>query len=128
MAVTTTKQIVVQIPTNNPDAAKAQWMDSTATPFATTEERAVIMPLAKVEARLNAGRVLVRTTKVDDVGSTDQTLWVTTVEDRVAVLPSVKTASITDTLSTWARVRQVCMGQPWAEGLVATIDAKLGTD
>lgn len=127
MAITTTKQVVVQIPTNNADPAKA-WMDSTATPFATTEERAVIMPLAKVEARLNAGRVLVRTTKVDDVGSTDQTLWVTTVEDRVAVLPSVKTASITDTLSTWARVRQVCMGQPWAEGLVATIDAKLGTD
>jgi len=127
MAVTTTKAVVVQIPTNNPDAAKA-WLDTTTTPFATLEERAEIMPVAKAEARLNAGRVLIRTIKVDDAGSTDETLWTTTVEDKLVVLPSVKVVNIGATLSEWARVRQVCMGQPWAESLIAAIDAKLGTD
>jgi len=127
MAITTTKQIVVQIPSNNADPAKA-WLDTTATPFATTVERAEIMPVAKAEARLNAGRVVVRVTKVDDAGSADQTQWTTTVEDKLVVLPSVREVAITDTLSVWARVRQVCMGQPWAESLIAAIDGKLGTD
>ena len=127
MAITTTKQIVVQIPTNNADPSRA-WLDTTTAPFATLEERAEIMPSAKAEARLNAGRVVVRVTKVDDAGSADETQWTTTVEDKIVVLPSVREVSITDTLSVWARVRQVCMGQPWAEALIAAIDAKLGTD
>lgn len=127
MAITTTKAVVVQIPSNNADPAKA-WLDTTVTPFATLEERAEIMPVAKAEARLNAGRVVVRVTKVDDAGSADETQWTTTVEDKIVVLPSVREVSITDTLSVWARVRQVCMGQPWAEALIAAIDAKLGTD
>lgn len=127
MAITTTKAVVVQIPSNNADPAKA-WLDTTVTPFATTEQRAEIMPSAKAEARLNAGRVVVRVTKVDDAGSADQTLWTTTVEDKIVVLPSVRAVSISATLSEWARVRQVCMGQPWAESLIAAIDAKLGTD
>ena len=127
MAITTTKAVVVQIPSNNADPAKA-WLDTTVTPFATTAERAEIMPVAKVEARLSAGRVLIRTTKVDDAGSADQTLWTTTVEDKLVVLPSVREVAITDTLSVWARVRQVCMGQPWAEALIEAINAKLGTD
>ena len=127
MAITTSKAIVVQIPTNNADPSKA-WLDTTATPFATTEERAEIMPVAKAEARLSAGRVLIRVTKVDDSGSADETQWTTTVEDKIVVLPSVREVAITDTLSVWARVRQVCMGQPWAESLIAAIDAKLGTD
>ena len=127
MAITTTKAVVVQIPSNNADPNRA-WLDTTVTPFATTAERAEIMPVAKVEARLSAGRVVVRVTKVDDAGSADETLWTTTVEDKVAVLPSVKAVNISGTLSEWARVRQVCMGQPWAESLIAAIDAKLGTD
>ena len=127
MAKTTSKAIVVQIPSNNADPAKA-WLDTTVTPFATTEQRAEIMPSAKAEARLNAGRVVVRVTKVDDAGSADETQWTTTVEDKIVVLPSVREVSITDTLSVWARVRQVVMGQPWAESLIAAIDAKLGTD
>ena len=126
MAVTTTKQVVVQIPTNNPDATKAQWMDSTATPFATTEERAVIMPVAKAEARLNAGRVLLRTI-TEAVDAKTKAVTTTTV-DTVEVKPSTEALAITLTLSEWARVRQCVAGQPWAEGLVATIDAKLGTD
>lgn len=128
MAITTTKAVVVQIPTNNPDAAKAQWLDVDTYPFATTEEKQALMPDAKAQARLNAGRVLIRTIKVDDAGSTDETLWTTTVEDKLVVLPSVREVAITDTLSVWARVRQVCMGQPWAEALIAAIDVKLGTD
>jgi len=127
MAITTTKAVVVQVPSNNADPAKA-WLDTTATPFATTAERAEIMPVAKAEARLSAGRVVVRVTKVDDAGSKDETQWTTTVEDKIVVLPSVREVAITDTLSVWARVRQVCMGQPWAESLIAAIDAKLGTD
>ena len=127
MAITTTKAVVVQIPSNNADQAKA-WLDTTATPFATTEERAEIMPVAKAEARLNAGRVLIRVTKVDDAGSADPLQWTTTIEDKIAVLPSTKVVNISGTLSEWARVRQVCMGQPWAEALIAAIDAKLGTD
>ena len=127
MAITTSKAIVVQIPTNNADPAKA-WLDTTATPFATTEERAEIMPVAKAEARLSAGRVLIRVTKVDDSGSADETQWTTTVEDKLVVLPSTKVVNISGTLSEWARVRQVCMGQPWAEALIEAINAKLGTD
>lgn len=127
MAIVTTKQIVVQIPTNNIDPSRA-WLDTTTTPFATLEDRAEIMPVAKAEARLNAGRVVVRVTKVDDAGSADETQWTTTVEDKLVVLPSVKAVSISATLSEWARVRQVVMGQPWAETLVAAINAKLGTD
>ena len=127
MAITTTKQIVVQIPSNNADPAKA-WLDTTTTPFNTTVERAEIMPVAKAEARLNAGRVVVRVTKVDDAGSADPLQWTTTIEDKIAVLPSTKVVNISGTLSEWARVRQVCMGQPWAEALIAAIDAKLGTD
>lgn len=127
MAITTTKAVVVQIPSNNADPAKA-WLDTTETLFATVEDKAAIMPVAKVAARLSAGRVLIRTTKVDDAGSADETQWTTTVEDKIVVLPSVREVAITDTLSVWARVRQVCMGQPWAESLIAAIDAKLGTD
>ena len=127
MAITTSKAIVVQIPTNNADPAKA-WLDTTATPFATTEERAEIMPVAKAEARLSAGRVLIRVTKVDDSGSADETQWTTTVEDKLVVLPSTKVVNISGTLSEWARVRQECMGQPWAEALIEAINAKLGTD
>lgn len=127
MAITTTKQIVVQVPSNNADPAKA-WLDTTVTPFATTAERAEIMPVAKAEARLSAGRVVVRITKVDDAGSADETQWTTTVEDKLAVVPSTKVVNISGTLSEWARVRQVVMGQPWAESLIAAIDAKLGTD
>ena len=127
MAVTTTKAVVVQIPSNNADPSKA-WLDTTVTPFGTAEQRAEIMPVAKAEARLSAGRVLIRVTKVDDSGSADETRWTTTVEDKIVVLPSVREVSITDTLSVWARVRQVCMGQPWAEALIEAINAKLGTD
>lgn len=127
MAITTSKAIVVQIPTNNADPAKA-WLDTTTTPFATLEQRAEIMPVAKAEARLNAGRVVVRVTKVDDAGSADQTLWTTTVEDKLVVLPSVRVVNISGTLSEWAKVRMVLMGQPWAESLIAAIDGKLRTD
>ena len=127
MAITTTKAVVVQIPSNNADPSRA-WLDTTTTPFNTTEERAEIMPVAKAEARLNAGRVLIRVTKVDDAGSADPLQWTTTIEDKIAVLPSTKVVNISGTLSEWARVRQVCMGQPWAEALIEAINAKLGTD
>ena len=127
MAITTSKAIVVQIPSNNADPAKA-WLDTTVTPFGTAEQRAEIMPVAKAEARLNAGRVLIRVTKVDDAGSADPLQWTTTIEDKIAVLPSTKVVNISGTLSEWARVRQVCMGQPWAEALIEAINAKLGAD
>lgn len=123
MAITTTKAVVVQIPSGD-----SNWIDVHAYDFATTEEKAAIVPTAKSEARLSAGRVVIRVTKVDDAGSADETLWTTTVEDKVAVLPSVKAVNIRGTLSEWAKVRMVLMGQPWAESLIAAIDAKLGTD
>ena len=127
MAVTTTKAIIVQIPSNSTDPSKA-WLETTVTPFDTTEQRTAAVALAKVEARLNAGRVLIRVTKVDDGGSTDPLLWTITNEDKPAVMPSVKPVSLSETLSVWARVRAVVMGQPWAEGLIGQIDGKLGTD
>lgn len=127
MAVTTTKQVVVQIPSNSADPNR-EWLDTTATPFETADEKSAVVAAAKAEARLSAGRVLIRTTKVDDAGSTDQTLWTTTVEDKLAVVPSIKEVSISGTLSEWARVRQVLMGQTWAESLIASIEARLGTD
>ncbi len=122
MATATIKQVVVQIPSGE------QWLDIEKTVFGSSEERAEIMPSAKRLARLSAGRVLIRTTKVDDSGSQDETLWTTTVEEKIAVIPSAKAASLSQSLSVWALVRQVVLGQPWAEDLVGKIDAMLATD
>lgn len=125
MAITTTKFLVVEVPSSG----TFPWVEVSKVPFATTEERAALMPDLKAEARRSAGRVLVRTIKFDDGGKPeDATAWTLTVEDKLAVVPSIKEVSIRGTLSEWARVRQVLMGQPWAEGLIAAIDGKLGTD
>lgn len=118
-------ELVIQIPSNNADPNKA-WLEVKTIPYADTAARDAELPAATLEAKRNAGRVLLRTI-TEAVDAKTKAVTTTTV-DTVEVKPSTEALAITLTLSEWARVRQCVAGQPWAEGLVATIDAKLGTD
>lgn len=127
MAITTTKSITVQVPSGNVEPGK-EWVDINTWTFATIEEKQALMPNAKTAARASAGRVIVNTYTLDDAGSADETLWTRTSEFKVAVLPSTKLVSISATLTEWAKVHMVLLGQPWASDVIASIDNKLDTD
>lgn len=116
---TTTKTLIVEIPTYDAAGNVTEWTGLNAWGFSTAAEREALSPTARAAAKSNGGRLVLLTETDDGAGTV-------TSERKILTDKTDRPVTVKADSALWCRLLRTLPNEPWAETFRSTVQAALG--